>query len=282
MTAHIGERISEMTTELTLFHFDDSRESFEDLSQPNGATHWREADVMRSLGYESREGFRRALTRAKQACLSLGLACEEHFLLGPDGEHLLTRFGCYLVAMNGDPRKPEVAAAQVYFAALAETFQSHLEHADGIDRILIRDEVTDGQKSLASTAKAHGIQNYAFFQNKGYLGMYNMSLDRLMQYKGVLTGEKFIDRMSKTELAAHLFRITQTEQKVKNQGVRGQVALEKTAYEVGRTVRNTMIDLSGTEPENLPIGPHIKDVKKRIKSTSCLASLGTGKSSRLG
>ena len=185
----------------TVFHFDNDRPGFEDLGEPNGATHWHEDILKDALGYESEQAFAKALMRAKQACLFHGIQCEDHFVRQPDGKHAITRFGCYLVAMNGDPRKPEIAAAQAYFAAIAETFQGRLEHAEAIDRVLIRDEVKDGEKTLSSTAKSHGVENYAFFQNKGYLGMYNMSLDRLKQYKGLGGKESLIDRMGKAELA---------------------------------------------------------------------------------
>ncbi len=252
----------------TLFHFNDGQRSFEDLGQPNGATHWRESDVREALGYDSKVGFRKAIMRAKQACLTLGMQCEEHFHLQPSGEHLLTRFGCYLVAMNGDTRKPQVAAAQAYFAAIAETFQTHLEAADGIDRMLIRDEVKDGHRSLCSTAKSHGVLNYAIFQDQGFIGMYNMSLQLLERIKGVPSGERLVDRMGKPELAAHLFRLTQTDEKIKRDNIRGQRHLEQTAHEVGRKVRKTMMDLSGKAPEDLPIAEHLAGVKKKLKGTN--------------
>jgi DNA-damage-inducible protein D len=257
-----------MADDQSLFHFDNGKRSFEDLGQPNGVTHWREADLREALGYDNETTFRKAITRAKHACLSIGLHCEDHLSLQPDGQHLFTRFGCYLVAMNGDPRKPHVAAAQAYFATIAQTFHDHLESADGIDRMLIREEVADGQKSLASTAKAAGVQNYAYFQNKGYLGMYNMSLERLCGVKGVPEGEKLIDRMGKAELAAHLFRVTQTDEKIKNQQIRGQIALEAAAHSVGRQVRSTVIQLSGTAPEDLPLAENIKTVRNKIKGAS--------------
>jgi len=262
-----GFTVAEAQT--SLFHFDNNRENFEDFGKENGDTLWDESLVMDSLGYETKTSFRKAVTRAKQACLSLNIQCETHFHFNPNtGDHALTRFGCYLVAMNGDPKKPEVAAAQAYFATIAETFQSHLEHAEAIGRVLIRDEVTDGQKSLASTAKAAGVQNYAFFQNKGYLGMYNMSLQRLLSYKGVPKNEKLIDRMGKTELAAHLFRITQTAEKIKKDGIQGQSRLEDAAYQVGKKVRHTMEELSGSTPEDLPAAENIRLVKKQLKKAT--------------
>ncbi len=270
-----------MSSDLTVFHFDDGRKNFEDLGKPNGATHWIESDVRESLGYQSDASFAKAINRAKQACLSLGIACEDHFARQADGTHLITRFGCYLVAMNGDPKKTQVAAAQAYFATIAETFQDHLEHTGAIERVLIRDEVTDGQKSLASTAKAHGVQTYAFFLNQGYLGMYNMSLERLERYKGVPDKEHLIDRMGKTELAAHLFRITQTQEKIKNEGIQGQRGLEKAAREVGVKVRHTVNEISGKNPEDLPIDTHIREVKKQLKGTTKrLASLDKKKNGK--
>lgn len=257
-----------MSDDLSIFHFDDGRPSFEDLGKPNGTTHWTEEILMNALAYESQQSFRKAVMRAKQSCLSAGLQCEDHFVLQPDGSHLLTRFGCYLVAMNGSTSKPQVAAAQVYFATIAETFQSHIEHADGIDRMLIRDELTAGQKSLASTANKHWVQNFAYFHNKGYMGMYNMGLAALCQLKGTKNGVQLMDRMGKAELAANLFRVTQTDEKIKNQNIRGQSALENAAYSVGQTVRRTMAETSGTKPEHLPLSEDIGQVKKKIKGTS--------------
>jgi DNA-damage-inducible protein D len=241
--------------EMTLFHFDDGRQSFEDLGRPNGIRYWLESDLMSAMEYQSASSFRKVITRAMQACLSLNIRTEDNFIL-TDGSYKLTRFACYLIAMNGDPKKPQVAAAQLYFAALAETFHHHLQHAENIDRVLVRNEVSDGMKTLCSTAKAAGVQNYAFFQNAGYRGMYNMNLASLTSFKGLDAKEVLLDRMGKDELAANLFRITQTEAKIKNQGLRGQRLLENTAHDVGQTVRKTMIEISGIAPEHLPVAEH--------------------------
>jgi DNA-damage-inducible protein D len=254
-------------SQLSIFHFEEGKPSFEDLGKPNGTRLWSEADLMESLDYQSKASFRKAITRAMQACLTLGIQTEENFRL-VDGDYRLTRFACYLIAMNGDSKKPQVAAAQMYFAALAETFQQHAEHAESIDRVLIRQEMTDGLKSLNSTAERHGVQNYAFFHNAGYRGMYNMDLARLTAFKGLADGDVLLDRMGKDELAANLFRITQTDAKIKNESLQGQQRLEQAAEGVGKTVRETMGKISGTTPEHLPIAPPIQDTRSRLKATN--------------
>lgn len=253
---------------LNPFHFDSDRPNWEDLGQPNGATHWSESLLRESLGYQTASSFRDVITKAMQACLSLKIQCEDNFVRGSNGEYLLTRFACYLIAMNGDPKKSQVAAAQVYFATVAETFKNYLEHADGIDRLLIRDDIRDGEKSLASTASQHGVERYAYFQNAGYRGMYNMDLSRVKAMKGIDQSECLLDRMGKDESAAHLFRITQTDAKIKKENIHGQAPLEDAAQLVGRMVRKTMQDASGTTPEHLPTAEPIQDVKKKLKGTS--------------
>lgn len=224
---------------------EDGLPKFESLGVKNGATHWSEEMVRESLGYQTDKAFRDVVKRAMQICLTTSIPLEENFAFQADGTYALTRFACYLIAMNGDHKKAEVAAAQVYFARVAETFADSVQHVDGIDRLLIRGEVSDGEKSLASTVNKHGINNYAYFQNAGYRGMYNMNLSALVAHKGIGKGEKLIDRMGKTELAAHLYRITQTDEKIKTTGVQGQKALEQIANNVGKMVRASMLQISG-------------------------------------
>ena len=258
-----------------LILFDDGGVSFERIAETNGSAWWRSPDLMRALGYETDASFEKVIRRAQKACLALNIPIEDNFKREPvlvEGhqvnEYRLTRFACYLVSMNGDPRKPQVAKAQAYFADLAQAFQDAVADAENVDRVVVRDELTEGMKSLQSTAKAHGVVNYAFFQDAGYRGMYNMNLRALKRRKGVEDGKILFDFMGRRELAANLFRVTQTEDKIRIDRVRGQGLLEHTAEAVGRKVRDTMIEITGIPPEELPVREPIQRVKSGLKKTS--------------
>lgn len=182
-------------------------------------------------------------------------------------DYKLSRFACYLAAMNGDPKKPQVAQAQAYFVQWADACRLYLEQADGVERVAIRGEISEHERTLSGTAKKAGVTEYGLFQNAGYRGLYNMNLRELRRHKGVPEGRTPLDYMGKTELAANLFRVTQTEEKIRADGIRGQSALERAAENVGRKVRNTMIEISGKRPENLPPAEDIKQVHKKLKSS---------------
>jgi DNA-damage-inducible protein D len=263
-----------MTTEISIFNFDESGNGFENSSHSNGKTTWFARELMEMLGYESWNSFKAIINRATSACIALDINVMENFeqverevngSVVPDFK--LTRFACYLVAMNGDPKKENVARAQVYFIAIAETFRHYLIESENVERVLIREEVSEREKSLSGVAKQHGVTNYAFFQNAGYRGMYNMNLAQLRQLKGINSKRSPLDFMGKDELAANLFRITQTELKVKQDGRRGQGYLESLAEQVGKQVRQAMLDISGTRPESLPPAEDVNTVKKGLKET---------------
>lgn len=255
--------------------FDGSTMATMDLFDPfnfektqNGLLSWHESDLMDFLGYQkqNRRSFRSAVQRAMAAWVSIGNDPGSEFRMLDSGFYKFTRSACYLIAMQCDSKKPQVASAQAYFVYIGNVVQDCLTHASSIERVVIRDEITGGMKSLSRTAKNHGVTNYGMFLNEGYRGMYNMSLEAVTMSKGVPTGQRLIDRMDRTELAAHLFRITQTDQKILNDRVSGQSALETTAYDVGAAVRRTMIDIGGTAPEDLPIAEPIAESKKRLRA----------------
>lgn len=246
--------------------------SFEDFKNQNGITYWWASEFMLMLGYSDMKAFKKVLDRATKAFISLNIDHLDNIirvLRDIDGvettDYKLTRFACYLIAMNGDPKKPEVALVQAYFATQTRQFELYMENNFGIERLLIRDEITEGNKSLSSVAKQAGVENYAKFQNAGYRGMYNMLNVQLARKRGV-DKQKLFDTMGRTELAANLFRITQTEERIKSQKITGQQDLEDTHFNVGREVRDIVRRNSGCAPENLPQEQNLPQVKKALKS----------------
>ncbi len=245
--------------------------SFEDFKNENGITYWWASDLMTMLGYKDMKSFQKVLDRATKAFVSLNIPHYENIMAfhrEKDGHNIqdfkLSRFACYIVVMNGNPGKVEVAQAQSYFAQQTRKFELYIQNNDQIDRLLIREELTEGNKSLASVVRQAGIQDFAKFQNAGYLGMYNMPSWKLEQKRGVKKG-KLMDHMGRTELAANLFRVTQTEERIKNKGITGQSNLEQTYFEVGKEVREIIQKNSGKNPENLQLEKPLSDVKKELK-----------------
>ncbi|MGH9867344.1 MAG: BRO family protein [Candidatus Polarisedimenticolia bacterium] len=253
-------------------YFDNGGEGFEQRGVSNGGRWWYASDLMAMLGYESMGSFQKAINKAIGTCSTLNISVTENFAQregGAPGDYKLSRFACYLVAMNGDVKKPQVALAQAYFATLADAARRFIQSAQDVERVQIRDEVSQQEKSLAGTAMRSGVTKYAFFQNEGYRGMYNMDLARLKRYKGFEGSGTLLDFMNKRELAGNLFRLAETEERLKRENVRGQRPAENVAYAVGRKVRDMMIENSGGQtPEMIPLGGDIKNVRKGLKEAS--------------
>ena len=245
--------------------------SFEDFKIENGLPYWWASDLMTMLGYKDMKAFQKVLDRATKAFVSLNIPHYENIIAEQrekDGHTIqdfkLTRFACYMSVMNGDPKKVEVAQAQVYFAQQTRKFELYIQNNDEIDRLLIREELTEGNKSLSSTVKQAGLLDFAKFHNAGYLGMYNMPSWQLEKKRGIKKG-KLMDYMGRTELAANLFRVTQTEERIKNKGITGQSNLEQTHYQVGKEVRGIVEKNVGKSPENLIQEKQLSDIKKELK-----------------
>jgi DNA-damage-inducible protein D len=265
-----------MVTEMAQsFRADDSGQNeFEQIAKDNGEHYWFARDVMPLLGYDTFSIFEGAINKAIRACTSLEIPL--HDVINPierniDGveqrDYRLSRFGCYLVAVNGDVAKPEIAAAQAYFVTLADAFRQQFQHAAGVERVLIRSDISERENSLRGVAKRAGVESFAYFQNAGYRGLYDMDIWRLREIKGVPANRTPLDFMGKQEMAANLFRLTETEAKIKNESVKGQQRLEMTAEKVGKAVRETMMRISSTRPELLPAAQDIKQVHSGLKKT---------------
>lgn len=258
--------------DIGLVRFAEGQPYFEEMAHQNGACYWYASELMRALGYE--EISRKVLNKAMTACTSLGIPIHENIISVPcelNGKMVedfkLTRFACYLVAMNGDPAKPQVATAQVYFAGLAQLFSEHARQTESLDRVVVREKISVHERALSGTAKAAGVTEYGLFQSAGYRGLYNMNFSELRKFKRVPSNRSPLDFMGGTELAANLFRITQTDEMIKAKNIKGQQPLEDAAETVGREVRNSMIRLSGKSPEHLKPAADIKQVKSGLKKT---------------
>ena len=247
----------------------------------SGVDYWLGRDIQRVLGYTNWENFYNVIQKACMACESAGEDIGKHFLdfkemvqigSGANRERInyfLDRYACYLIAMNGDADKPEIGAAQTYFAIQARRQEIQDKLTDDEHRVLLRNRVKNANKSLISVAKKIGVQKYALFHDAGYRDLYEMRLTDIKNYKKIMNKEDLLDRAGRTELAANEFRITQTEDKIIRDKVKGEKQAIDTHFNVGKAVRNTIKKLGGIMPEDLPPETPIKKlVSKRKKKLS--------------
>src|SRR5690606_39164584 len=217
----------------------DPMATFEDFKCENGQPFWWASHFAEMIGYKGVGSMQKAINRAKQAFISSGIAEDEQIRLCDrviNGESVkdykLSRFACYMIAINGDPKKPEVALAQRYFAEQTRKLEVAQIRADQIERVIAREEIKEGNKALSGALKAMGASSgldFAKFTNEGFLGMYNRMTYQLEKLRG-LEKNKLYDHMGRAELAANLFRITMTEEKLKLDDVSDQ----KVAGEIHR------------------------------------------------
>ncbi len=264
--------------------------AFEDAAQEDdeGNEFWFARDLQRLLGYAKWDNFLTVVQRAREACESSGHPTDDHFAgvgkmisLGKGAEReiddiVLSRYASYLIAQNGDARKREIAFAQTYFAIQTrrqeladEQSPSILPQSEDERRCLLRDEIKEHNKNLASAAKQVGVRDgldFAIFQTYGYKGLYGgLDVPGIRRRKGLKASHQILDHMGSTELAANLFRATQTEEKLRREDVRGKEAANHTHFEVGAKVRQTIKELGGDMPETLPPAEDIKKVERRLK-----------------
>lgn len=250
-----------------------SEETFERIKHVNeyGQEYWLGRELQPVLEYTQWRRFCDAVERAKAACQNSGISPDDHFAdvgkmvgLGSGAErevndYQLSRYACYLIVMNGDPRKEVIAVGQTYFAVKTrqqELIEDYDRLSEDQKRLAIRHEMIEHNKSLAEAAQLAGIvepKDYAIFQNKGYQGLYGgLGVKEIHARKGLKKSQNILDHMGSTELAANLFRATQTDEKLRRENIRGKEKANETHYQVGRKVRQTIKELGGTMPEDLP------------------------------
>lgn len=263
-----------------------ARETFESIRRVNddGNEWWSSRDLAKVLTYTDYRNFLEVMRKAWTACHNSGQDPNHHFVksnemiqTGKGAEReietwLMSRYACYLAVQNANPSKPIVAQAQTYFALQVRRAEKYLDRAfteEEEKRLLLRSELKKHNQHLASAAKDSGVitnKDYGIFQNAGYKGLYG-GLDRedIHKRKGLTKNQQILDHMGSTELAANLFRATQTEDKLRREGISGKANANRTHFEVGRKVRETIREIGGTMPENLPTPESIKKLENKQK-----------------
>lgn len=265
---------------------------FEDIKKINdyGEEFWYARELQKILEYTEWRNFKLVIDKAKVACNNSSNEVLEHFvdvnktIDMPKGakkeidDIMLSRYACYLIVQNGDPRKEVIALGQTYFAVKTRQ-QELIDNYDRLNeeqkRLAIRNEIINHNKSLAEAADMAGVKtqlDYAIFQNHGYMGLYGgLTAKEIHKKKGLKKSQKILDHMGSTELAANLFRATQTDEKLRRDNIKGKEKANKTHYEVGKKVRKTIEELGGTMPEELPTPKKsIKQIESEQKKTKNL------------
>jgi DNA-damage-inducible protein D len=251
----------------------------------NGVEYWLARDFQSILQYSSWDKFLNVVEKAKEACRNSGHNSADHFShmvkMVPIGSGAqretedikLSRYACYLIIQNADPTKEIVALGQTYFAAqtrrqeLSDQFGKF--ESDEEKRLFLRQQMKEHNRYLASAAKDAGVVkplDYAIFQDHGYKGLYGgLGQVDIHRRKGLKKGQKILDYMGSTELAANLFRATQTEDKLRRENIRGKDKANQAHFEVGKKVRQTIKELGGTMPESLPSAENVKKITSKYK-----------------
>jgi DNA-damage-inducible protein D len=249
----------------------------------DGKDYWRAREIHEILGYPAWREFEGVIERAKTACAKANIPAANHFGLTHNmmevgkgaqrqgDDYFLSRAGCYFIAMNGQPSKPAIAAAQAYFAIqtrrmeLADERAAEQQLEADRKRLEMRDKVSASFKKISAVAQDAGVARQGIFHDARYRGLYGMPLRDVKRKKGVGDKENLLDRAGALELSANDFQMLMAADIIATQGIKGEGAATALNERVGRKVRETMRKEGATLPENLPIEPPISEVRKRLE-----------------
>ncbi len=256
---------------------------FDRIRQENsyGEPYWSARDLAPLLGYKKWQRFEDAINRAMDSCRTNGNAIEQHFTstekptVGGHGavqnakDWLLSKYGCWLVAMNGDVRKPEIAAAQAYFLVSTAENEMHTLRIHQEQRLMLREKVSEGNKSLFEAAALSGVQSphFGIFEDAGILGQYTLTTAELEEKRQIPSGELY-NTMPPHELAGNLLRITQTDYNLRTKAIEDEEKAIAEHYSNGKQVRDAMIAMSSEKPEDIAPAPSIKKLVEERRRAS--------------
>ena len=246
----------------------------------NSKEYWSSRELSEILEYSDYRKFLAVIEKAKTACENSGEVIHNHFVhtdemvqIGSGAERAvstiyLSRYACYLIVQNSDPTKVVVAKGQTYFAIQTHRQETADNLVEDNNRIFLRGEMKKHNNNLIKTASVAGVESFAIFQNAGYKGLYaGLTMQDIHKKKKLKKSQKILDHMNSEELAANLFRATQTDAKIKRENIRGQGNANLAHYEVGQKVRNTISNLGGTMPEKLLTPDAIGKAQTRINKS---------------
>ena len=266
---------------------DYNNKTFEDIKHidENGIEFWYARELMNCLNYSKWSNFKKVISKAMKSCENSDISVFDHFAdvgkmvqIGSDAQreqkdYKLTRYACYLIAQNGDSRKKVIALAQTYFAVQTRkqeiTEKEYSSLTEDEKRFYQRNLTKKGNYSLNQTAKNAGVKNFDRFHNSGYKGLYNgETADDIAKRKGLRYREDILDNMGSDELIANLFRISQTEQKLKKDNIQTEKEANETHYNIGKNIREVIAKNGGTMPEDLPTPKKsLKQLEKENKKS---------------
>jgi DNA-damage-inducible protein D len=272
-----------MTNEITKTPPTGNDSPFERIKRTNAAgnEYWSSRDFSQILGYSDYRNFEQVIKKAKAACFNSGQRIDDHFVditemvdIGSGAKRPVTsvfmsRYACYLIVQNADPSKEIVALGQTYFAVQTRKQEISEKELEEKRRLLLRQEMKTHNVRLAGAAKEAGVvkaSDYAIFQNHGYMGLYGgLTSGDIHHRKGLKKGQQILDHMGSTELAANLFRATQTEEKLRRENIKGKEKANRTHRQVGAKIRKTIKEIGGSMPEDLPTTENINKLESKQK-----------------
>lgn len=249
-----------------------------------GTDFWRAREIYETLGYAEWRNFETLIQRAQEASGGAGIDPENHFVattkmveLGSGAARrvpdlFLTRWGCYLIAMNGEPSKPEIAAAQAYFAVQTRRMelrdQEDAQLAHDQRRLELRERVTESAKEVSRVAQEAGVRNSSqgIFHDRRYRGLYDAPLKEIKRKKGIDDKESLMDRAGPMELSANDFQMNLAAEVIARENIKSEAQAIQRNYDVAARVRRVIQDSGSKLPEDLPIEPPIREIEHRVKA----------------